>query len=308
MTIAEEVAAAITERCGEWLECDVWNAGAVFEINASTLQSLAKASQRYHYGIFVATPDDATMKKGSSLTEPRDNVIFEMGLFLGSLAVSRAFLMVEEGANLPSDFEGITMPRFSMSDKASVAAAITRILKRIELTRKSFNLKPIPSATLALGYFENFLRPFAKGYWQRYDGPATVKILLPQDLIKFSDKEELNVLIEGYNRTYPSEDESIYQPGTRPTIKKIKNSAPLVFWDVPTTIFTLKQLFEKMPSNADAVGVDEEKKEWLSGEVEEFAHAVVELVSGSQNFQLGISLETYWLEMKSGKPTETSLL
>jgi nucleotide-binding STING sensor domain-containing protein len=231
-----------------------------------------------------------------------------MGLFLGSLGVSRAFLMVEEGANLPSDFEGITMPRFTISDKASVAGAITRILKRIELTRKSFNLKPIPSATLALGYFENFLRPFAAGYWKRYDKPATVKILLPRDLIKFTDKDELNVLIEGYHRAYPSEDESIYQPGTRPTIKKIKNSAPLFFWDVPTTIFTLKQLFEKMPSNADAVGVDEEKKEWLSGEVEEFAHAVIELVSGSQNFQLGITLETYWLEMKGGQPIETPLL
>lgn len=308
VAIAKKVAAGITERCGEWLECDVWNAGKVFEINASTLQSLARASQRYHYGVFVATKDDKTVKKKASVVEPRDNVIFEMGLFLGSLGVSRAFLMVAEGANLPSDFQGITMPLFSPKKKGSTTAAIARIVERIEATQKSFNLKPVPSATLALGYFQNFLRPFAERYWQNNQTPiATVKMLLPGDLISVEDKKELETLIENYGAAVPSEDVSIYKPGTRPAIKKATASPSPLYWDVPTTVFTLKELLDKLPSNADAIGIDQGKKEWLRGEVEEFARAVIELASGSNALRRAVTLEPYWLEMQNGKPVETPL-
>jgi Predicted nucleotide-binding protein containing TIR-like domain len=309
VVIAKKVAAEITKRCGDWLECDVWNDGKTFEINVSTLQSLARAAQRDHYGVFVATPDDKTVKKKASVLEPRDNVIFEMGLFLGSLGVSRVFLMVQEGANLPSDFLGITMPPFSPKVKGSTMAAINGIVAKIEATQKTFNLKPIPSAALALGYFQNFLRPFAERYWRNDQTPiATVKMLLPGDLITVADKRELETLIDSYGAAVPSEDVSIFKPGTRPAIKKATSSSTPLYWDVPTTIFTLKELLDKLPSNADAIGVDQEKKEWLCGEVEEFARAVMELAAGSQTIKRGVVLEAYWLEMKGGKPVETPLV
>src|SRR5215468_8870233 len=124
VTIAEAVASQIRKDCGEWLECDIWDRGDVFAINRSFLDILLRAAQRYQYGIFVATKDDPTAKKGVSIVEPRDNVIFEMGLFLGSMGISRSFLLVEKGVSLPSDFEGINVPQFSVEDQESTSKAV----------------------------------------------------------------------------------------------------------------------------------------------------------------------------------------
>ena len=65
------VASQIKKVCGEWLECEIWDRGDAFAINRSFLDSLLRAAQRYHYGIFVATKDDRTVKKGASIIEPR---------------------------------------------------------------------------------------------------------------------------------------------------------------------------------------------------------------------------------------------
>jgi len=55
--IAQDVASQINSACSEWLECEIWDRGDVFTLNRSFLDSLLRAAQRYHYGIFVATKD-----------------------------------------------------------------------------------------------------------------------------------------------------------------------------------------------------------------------------------------------------------
>jgi hypothetical protein len=303
LEIAKTVEARVTEVCGKWIDCVVWNRGAVFDINRSFLDSLLRASQKYHYGIFVATKDDPTVKKGASVVEPRDNVIFEMGLFLGSMGVSRSFLLVEEGVGLPSDFEGIAVPHFSIKDEQSALSAVDQILERIGRTQKTFNLKPIPSATLALGYFHNFLKPFATRYREKNKTRANLKILLPQRLISLTDKKDFNTLIDAYGSENKSEDVSIYEPGTRPVIKRILDSS--VFWDIPTTIFTLKELFDKIPSDTNVVGVDESHEQWLSSEVSEFGQAIIGLMNEAIDFKLGIFTEVAWVEIQDYKILET---
>lgn len=305
VTVAESVASQIKKVCGEWLECEIWDRGDAFAINRSFLDSLLRAAQRHHYGIFVATKDDRTVKKGSSIVEPRDNVIFEMGLFLGSMGITRSFLLVEKGVGLPSDFEGITTSQFSVKEPQSTRKAVDKLVQAICRTRKSFNLKPIPSAALALGYFENFLKPFAEKYWEKYKEPATAKVVLPKRLISYEGKTDFTNLIDFYGSLYPSEDVSIYQPGTRPVIKKIQGKS--VFWDIPTTIFTLKQLFDKLPSMSELIGVSKEQDQWLLSEMHEFGHSLAELKKETLGFQRGIALEISLLDIKNGKPSETRL-
>ena len=305
VTIAEAAAAQIRQACGDWLECDLWDRGDVFAINQSFLDSLLRAAQRYHYGIFVATKDDPTSKKGNAVIEPRDNVIFEMGLFLGSMGLLRSFLLLEKGASLPSDFDGITMPRFSIEDGGSPKEAVDQLVNKISRTRHSFNMKPIPSAALALGYFDNFLKPFAARCPKRFGVPAKLKVLLPKRLIAFKEKGDLNKLVDFYKSVHPSDDESIFKPGERPVIKKVRDQ--LVFWDIPTTLFTLKQLFDKLPSMSELVGADEQQKEWLLSEMNEFGRCVIELQKDDVDFQTGVSLEISLLDIENGKPVETPL-
>ena len=62
------------------------------------------------FAIAIAHGDDTTTSRGNKWPAPRDNVIFELGLFMGKLGRHRAILMEPrgEGVKLPSDMAGIT--------------------------------------------------------------------------------------------------------------------------------------------------------------------------------------------------------
>ena len=80
------------------------------------MESLEKAARDYDYGIFVFTPDDLLVKKGEELAAPRDNVIFELGLFIGRMSRSRAFLVNPSGGSLPTDLAGLTTATYNLAE------------------------------------------------------------------------------------------------------------------------------------------------------------------------------------------------
>ncbi|HNS40672.1 MAG TPA: nucleotide-binding protein [Promineifilum sp.] len=87
----------------------VWPDG-VFKVASYTLQSLEDAIEGSDFAIAIAHADDVTECRGKDWPSPRDNVIFELGLFMGRLGKQRAILMEprDEGVKLPSDLAGIT--------------------------------------------------------------------------------------------------------------------------------------------------------------------------------------------------------
>lgn len=86
-----------------------WTDG-VFKIASYPLQSLEDELEKSDFAIAVAHSDDITESRGIDWPSPRDNVIFELGLFMGRLNRQRAILMEprEEKVKLPSDLAGIT--------------------------------------------------------------------------------------------------------------------------------------------------------------------------------------------------------
>src|SRR4051794_16999646 len=90
-------------------ECILWNDGEVFEKNTSYLDSLLKAACMFDFGILVATKDDKSVVRKKSFGTPRDNVIFEFGLFIGRIGPNRAFVIQEQDVKLPSDMAGISV-------------------------------------------------------------------------------------------------------------------------------------------------------------------------------------------------------
>jgi predicted nucleotide-binding protein len=102
----------INSELGEWIECETWMDG-VFALNQGTLESLVKASRKYDYGIMLASKDDVVYKRYRLFNAMRDNVLFEMGLFLGSLGLQRAFLITHDKTALPSDFNGVTVVKYN---------------------------------------------------------------------------------------------------------------------------------------------------------------------------------------------------
>lgn len=87
----------------------VWTDG-VFRATNYTLESLEDEVDISDFAIAIAHSDDETHSHGKDWPSPRDNVIFELGLFMGRLGRNRAILMEPrgEGIKLPSDLAGVT--------------------------------------------------------------------------------------------------------------------------------------------------------------------------------------------------------
>ena len=111
--IANQVKKEINSELGDWIECETWDNGGVFSLNKGTLESLVKASRKYDYGIMLASKDDVLVKRMRIFNVMRENVLFEMGLFLGSLGLQRAFLITHDKTSLPSDFNGVTVVKYN---------------------------------------------------------------------------------------------------------------------------------------------------------------------------------------------------
>jgi predicted nucleotide-binding protein len=122
-------------------DCEValWTDG-LFELTKSSLDSLLKTLDRFDFAIVVLTPDDLVESRDLERPSPRDNVIFELGLFLGGLGRDRTFILRDDTANLkiPSDLAGITMAEYQPPRKGTWQSAIgsagTSILQAIRAT------------------------------------------------------------------------------------------------------------------------------------------------------------------------------
>ena len=90
----------------------------------------------------------------------RNNVIFEFGLFMGRLEIERSFLLLEEGVAQFSDWSGIETTRFRRSDNlmSAVGSACDRIRNEMLTAEKLQHFTMLPSTSLAIGYYNNFLK------------------------------------------------------------------------------------------------------------------------------------------------------
>lgn len=96
----------------------VWDQGTVFGLGDATIEALEEAVHRFDYGIFVFTPDDKLIKRRSRKPVARDNVLFELGLFVGKLSKRRAFI-VNPGRGaiaLPSDLLGMATATYNPAE------------------------------------------------------------------------------------------------------------------------------------------------------------------------------------------------
>lgn len=144
-------------------DCFLWQDEGVWETNRSTFDNLLRMASYFDFGVFVATADDATLTNEKIVIEPRDNVILEMALFLGALGKDKSFLLVEDGIKLPSDFNGIYMPRFISDNQESIEAGCRSFESKIIEHYRLGHLSLYPTTALAIGYFKNFVAGVVDG-------------------------------------------------------------------------------------------------------------------------------------------------
>lgn len=112
-----EIARAVQFQLKDDALVTVWNEGA-FSLNQGTLESLVAMLDRFDFAVLLLTPDDVLQVRDTALLTPRDNVMFELGLFLGRLGRARTFAICSNARDLklPSDLAGVTLARFDNED------------------------------------------------------------------------------------------------------------------------------------------------------------------------------------------------
>src|SRR5436305_1832287 len=104
---------AITRGLEDVADVEPWT--TTFNPGRSTLERLVELSQEVDFAAFVFAHDDWTTADASESGQasPRDNVVFEAGLFGGALGMRRTFILHANDAKLPSDLLGLTCIRYS---------------------------------------------------------------------------------------------------------------------------------------------------------------------------------------------------
>lgn len=133
-----QIAEAIQVLLDETHEVEVWDQGA-FDLSDTSIESLVAAVRRFDFAIIVVTPDDLAIKRGTSKAAPRDNVIFEVGLFIGGLGRERTFIVSErnQALELPSDLAGVTFATFQPHSSGNLLPALGAPCARLRAAMRS---------------------------------------------------------------------------------------------------------------------------------------------------------------------------
>lgn len=127
----------------------LWPNG-IFGLGEGTLESLMVALPNFDFCIMVLSSDDLLETRGKNYTSPRDNVLFELGLFMGYLGPSRTFILSEESVDLklPSDLAGISRATYRRDSSRRLSAVVSTACTRIIDPIQSRGSRPRHSADL----------------------------------------------------------------------------------------------------------------------------------------------------------------
>ena len=111
-----------------------------FNPGTTALERLLELTREVDFAAFVFAQDDWTTDSpltsplpGPGQASPRDNVVFEAGLFGGALGMRRTFILHASGSKLPSDLLGLTTVRYGETIKpAEMRVLNQRLRKAIE--------------------------------------------------------------------------------------------------------------------------------------------------------------------------------
>jgi steroid delta-isomerase-like uncharacterized protein len=119
------IAEAIALDLQYFAEVTIWSQGT-FHLSQGTLVGLDQAADSTDFAIMVLTADDTTVRRGKSYPTTRDNVIFELGFFMGRLGPTRTYMVYDRGnaPTLPTDLAGVTAATFAQHADGNLEASV----------------------------------------------------------------------------------------------------------------------------------------------------------------------------------------
>ena len=108
---------------------------SVFNPGVSTLERLVELTSEVDFAAFIFALDDWTSRGAvpdpeAGQASPRDNVVYEAGLFGGAIGIRRTFILHARGAKLPTDLLGLTSIRYDPDATPAIVRQINQALRK----------------------------------------------------------------------------------------------------------------------------------------------------------------------------------
>jgi hypothetical protein len=129
-----KVVQALTRGLEDVAQVDPWTTS--FNPGTTTLERLVELAHEVDFAAFVFARDDWTTASPTAAApengqdSPRDNVVFEAGLFGGVLGMRRTFILHAHGSKLPSDLLGLTCIRYGDATTAAEMRVLNQKLRQ----------------------------------------------------------------------------------------------------------------------------------------------------------------------------------
>lgn len=181
-----EVARAVQVELHDVAEVTLWNQG-FFGLSQGTIETLANSVERFDFAVLVATPDDMVTHHGEPVMSARDNVLFELGLFMGRLGRARTYLIADPRAvRLPTDLAVFSVGGYdSTRADGNLVAALGPAMYLIRNAIR--DLGPVP---------DRGIEQFARATDQVVDISSTMERLI--HLLARSRAVELKIISEQF--------------------------------------------------------------------------------------------------------------
>jgi CRP/FNR family transcriptional regulator, cyclic AMP receptor protein len=110
----------------------LWTQG-VFQLSHTTIEDLWSLCSESDFAVIILTPDDMTFSRGRRTPSPRDNAVFELGLFMGALGKERTIIVTPRGVDIkiPSDLLGITRLQYKPGGKKTLARRLQPVARTL---------------------------------------------------------------------------------------------------------------------------------------------------------------------------------
>ncbi|MGZ8268801.1 MAG: TIR domain-containing protein [Burkholderiales bacterium] len=154
------------------LSAKVWDE-EVFDFSDSYIESLETELDRADFAVVILTADDSANVRNKTVNLPRDNVIFELGLFTGRLGRKRCYFLIDGNSDtqVASDLSGVNSVKFYRNGAANEAGrfGLTHQLERLrtQMLQRGVRYKPSPEVRRGQEALWRFSRRVAGHWWER---------------------------------------------------------------------------------------------------------------------------------------------
>ena len=120
----------------------LWTDG-VFGASQFILTELERQVRESDFAVLVLGADDVVESRNEKSDAPRDNVIFELGLFMGALSHERTFMVIphESDIKIPTDLLGLIPLKYESGDSDDLATLLAPVCDQLRYTINRIGVK-----------------------------------------------------------------------------------------------------------------------------------------------------------------------